>query len=142
ADYQPSPAAIRALAGTKIALLDGPSGSGRNTIIRRLAADYGYQQIISDTTRTPRMNNGVLEQNGVEYWFKAEEEVLDGLKNGDYIEAALIHEQQVSGVNAAEIRRIANAGGIAINDVQPDGVRAFITYKPDTVCIFMTPPSL
>lgn len=141
ANYGPSQAAIEVLANATIALLDGPSGSGRNTVIQHLIAKGGYQLIISDTTRPPRVNDDVLEQDGVEYWFKSEEEFLDGLRSGDYIEAAIIHEQQISGVSIAEIERAVESQKIAITDIQPDGIEAFIRYKPETICIFMTPPS-
>lgn len=139
--YEASKESQQLLAKARVALFDGPSASGRNTIIYNLVKTGRYQQTISDTTRAIRSNNGVLEQNGVEYWFKTEEEFLEGLKAGSYIEAAVIHDQQVSGVNFAEIARATKSDKIAINDVQPDGIEAFRKYKPDTLCFFVIPPS-
>lgn len=141
AKYQPSDQTIELLASAKITLFDGPSGSGRNTIMRRLVQSGRYQQMLSDTTRPPRMNDGVLEKNGVEYWFKSEEEFLAGLKRGEYVEAAVIHNQQVSGVNVAEIKRAVEVGKVTVNDVQPDGIEAFRRHQPNTVTIFTIPPS-
>jgi len=141
-NYRPSDSAIEKLSKTKIALFNGPTASGRNTIMERLVATQKYQQIVSDTTRHPRENNGVLEQSGVEYWFKTEEELLAGLKAGKYIEAAIIHDQQVSGVSVKEIERAAEQHKIAVNDIQPEGVEAFKMYKSDTICIFVIPPDI
>lgn len=139
--YEASKESQQLLTKARVALFDGPSASGRNTIIYNLVMTGRYQQTISDTTRPIRSNNGVLEQNGVEYWFKTEEEFLEGLKAGSYIEAAVIHDQQVSGVNVAEIARATKSDKIAINDVQPDGIEAFRKYNSNTLCFFVIPPS-
>lgn len=140
-NYRPNEEVQELLSKAKIALFDGPSGSGRNAIMLELLKIDRYQQIISDTTRPPRSNNGILEQNGVEYWFKSEHEFIEGLRAGNYIEAAIIHDQQVSGVNKSEIERAITVDKIAVNDVQPDGIEAFLKYKHDTVAIFVVPPS-
>jgi len=141
-NYRTSEEASRLLKKSKIALFDGPSASGRNTLISNLLKNHpGYQLIVSDTTRKPRKNNDRLEMNGIEYWFKSETEFLEGLKNGNYIEAAIIHDQQVSGVNVSEIIRASKSDKIAINDVQPDGIEAFRKVKPDTRCFFILPPT-
>ena len=139
--YQASRQKKKILTTARIALFDGPSASGRNTIMYRLVETGNYQQFISDTTRRPRMNNGILEKNGVEYWFKTEEEFLKGLEAGDYIEAAIIHEQQVSGMSVREIERVTKEGKIAVNDVQPDGIEAFRGHNTGAIFFFVIPPS-
>src|SRR4051812_45219052 len=98
AGCQLSDGAKQTLAQTKLLLLVGPSSSGRNTIINELVAEGGYHYIVSDTTRQPRVNNGVLEQDGREYWFRTEEDILADLQAGNFLEAAIIHDQQVSGI--------------------------------------------
>ncbi len=50
----------------KIVAIAGPSGSGKNTIIRRLIERYpGAQQLVTATTRTARAE----ETEGVDYYF-------------------------------------------------------------------------
>ena len=39
-----------------------------------------YYYVISDTTRKPRINNGVLERKGEEYWFKSEKEWVESAR--------------------------------------------------------------
>lgn len=48
-----------------IIVLLGASGSGKSTIEHELSNHYGYEKIISYTTRQPRAS----EENGKDYWF-------------------------------------------------------------------------
>ena len=58
-----------------------------------------------------------MEQNGVEYYFVSESEFMDGLKRGEYLEAEVIHNQQISGISLKELRRVKEAGKIGVNEV-------------------------
>lgn len=141
-DYKMSPQAEAALSSIKLALLVAPTSIGRSTLITKLAETGKYHHILSDTTRHPRLNNGVLEENGWEYWFRSETEFLNELKKGEFIEAALIHNQQVSGVSLREVQKAAtDSSKIAITDVEIAGARRFHQLKPDSFIIFVLPPS-
>jgi guanylate kinase len=122
--------------------LTAPTSVGRNTIIRELLKTNKYREIISDTTRQPRINDGKLERNGVEYWFKSEMQMIDDLRAGNYIEAAIIHNQQVSGVNVSEIEKTYKTEKIAITDIETQGVHSYLGAKPDTITLFVLPPSI
>jgi guanylate kinase len=139
--YRLSPEAQQTLDATTFAVLVGPSSSGRNTIINRLVDSGEYHFIVSDTTRPPRVNDGVLEQDGVEYWFRTEEEMLADLKAGKFLEAEIIHRQQVSGVSIRELERAHAEHKIAITDVDIGGVNNVLRLKPDAVIILILPPS-
>ena len=101
-DYSLPKPVLSLLKGMKLVLLVGPSAAGRNTIIDRLVENGGFIQIVSDTTRAPRFNNGIKEENGVVYWFRKEDEFLSGLKDHEFLEAEIIHGQQVSGISILE----------------------------------------
>ncbi len=139
--YQPSPGTIATLAHTNLVTLTAPSATGRNSIIDELLKTGRYHFIISDTTRQPRMNKGVWEQSGREYFFRTEQEMLTDLNEGAFIEAELIHNQQVSGISAREIERAHEANKIAIADVDIEGGINIARIKPDTISICMLPPS-
>jgi guanylate kinase len=126
---------------SKLVLLTAPTGIGRNTLIRELIKSGQYHFMVSDTTRHPRHNDGVLETNGKEYWFKTEDEFLEGLKEGRYIEAAIIHKQQVSGINVSEIIKANTESQIAITDAEIKGAETLFKVKPDTIAIFVLPPT-
>ena len=139
--YKPSEEAKQILAKTELVLLMGPTCSGRNTIINELLKSGDYHFIVSDTTRPKRINNGVSEKDGVEYWFRSEEDVLKELQAGQFLEAAIIHDQQVSGMSIRELKKACDINKIAINEVQLDGAHAVWEIKPDTKFIFVLPPS-
>lgn len=139
--YTPSNECQELFSSVPMVLLVGPTAAGRNTLINLLVKSGRYHMIVSDSTRAPRVVNGKKEQNGKVYWFKSEKEVLEGLRRGEYIEAALIHNQQVSGANIAEIQKAHKEGKIALKEIEVNGAATYRTYKPDVLCIFLLPPS-
>ncbi|MES2971206.1 MAG: hypothetical protein V4702_02725 [Patescibacteria group bacterium] len=140
AHYSVSEAGKQVLAQTKLALLVAPTASGRNTIIRELMKTGEYHFIVSDTTRFPRTNDGIPEQDGREYWFRSEEEILEDLRGGKFLEAAVIHNQQVSGISIRELELARDEGKIATTDIEINGVHNIMRAKPDATAIFVLPP--
>lgn len=142
ADYHVSESAQQVLDRTRLALFVGPSSSGRNTIINELLKTSDYHPIVSDTTRQPRINNGLLEVNGREYWFRTEQEILADLQAGLFLEAAIIHNQQVSGISIRELETAAAGSKVAINEIEVVGADNIHAAKPDTQFFFIIPPSV
>lgn len=140
-DYQPSSGGLKLLEGLNLVILNGPSAAGRNTIINQLVSRDDYRFIVSDTTREPRFNNGIKEEDGVNYWFRSEAEVLDDLKSGQFLEAEIIHNQQVSGISLRELKKAKAASKIAVTDIEIGGFNRIMTLKPDTHGILILPPS-
>lgn len=140
-DYKPSEVARHALEGMTLVLLTAPTAGGRNTIINELVKTGGYHFIVSDTTRRPRVNKGIPEQNGREYWFRTEEQFLEDLERGQYLEAELIHNQQVSGISMRELEKAKSLHEIAIDEVDMQGIANVLPTKPDAIGILIIPPS-
>lgn len=140
-NYHISNASKKILANTRLILLVGPSSAGRNTIIKALVKIGDYRYLVSDTTRRPRRNDGVLEKNGVEYWFRSEQDVLSDLRAGKFLEAALIHNQQVSGISLRELEQSQKAGKIAVNEIETVGAHKIMQTKPDSIVFFVVPPN-
>lgn len=141
-DYKPSDLAKKTLAEVKLVLLVGPSASGRNTLVNELVKTGRYYHIVSDTTREKRTKDGKpIEVDGREYWFHSEEEFLTGLQRGEYIEAAILHNQQASGINFRELIAAHEASQTAIKDIDPVGAETYHQLKPDTLIIFSVVPS-
>lgn len=139
--YEPSEATRAVLEKTELVIMLGVSGGGRNTIINHLINSGEYHFIVSDTTRPPKVRDGALEQDGVHYNFRSESEVLDDLQAGRFLEAELIHNQQVSGISIRELEKAINSGKIPINEVDLGGTEAILHAKPDAKFFFIVPPS-
>ena len=140
-DYSLPKGVSRLLKGMRLVLLVGPTAAGRNTIIDLLVASGGFVYIVSDTTREPRLNNGIMEKNGEAYWFRKEDDFLSELKKGEFLEAEVIHSQQVSGISIRELKKAHDTDKIAITDVDIKGFTNVTNRKPDTIGIYILPPN-
>lgn len=139
-NYKPSRDALTTLKDMRLTLLVGPSSSGRNAVIRELIKTGEYHYIVSDTTREPRINDGVPEVDGVEYHFRSNQDVLDDIKTGKFLEAAYVHKKHVYGISVREVHKAHDDNKIAITDVEVVGAANIQKVKPDTSIIFMIPP--
>lgn len=140
-DYQVSDHARRVLSQAQIVVMSGVAGGGRNTVINRLVEQHNYYFLVSDTTRPPKMRDGRMEQNGVHYYFRTEEDMLRDIQKGEFVEAEIIHNQQVSGTSIREIERANAQGRVAIHDFEYGGANNVAAAKPDAVIIGLLPPS-
>ncbi len=141
ADYHSSSEALESIKDLRFVLFVGPTSSGRNTIISELLKSGLYTFVISDTTRQPRVNNGILEENGREYWFRSEVDMLADLREGKFLEAAIIHNQQVSGMSIRELKLAASKGLIAVNEIEITGAGHVHSLVPHAKFLFVLPPS-
>lgn len=139
-NYQPSPETIDIVRTTPIVLLVGISGAGKGTIRKKLFESGDYINFISHTTRSPRENNGVMEQNGVEYYFISIETAIGMLQRGDFIEAKS-YSGNVYGTTTTELQKAKASGKIALNDVEIQGVAEYLKIAPSVKVIFIVPPS-
>lgn len=140
-NYKVSDRARDALADMQLVAVSGLAGGGRNTVINYLVENFNYTFIVSDTTRPPKLRDGKMEQDGVQYHFRKEEELLRDIQNGEFLEAEIIHNQQVSGVSIRELERLKGSGCIAISDFEFGGVNNVAKVKPDAWTIGLLPPS-
>lgn len=139
--YAVSDHAKAILSMTPFVALSGLAGGGRNTVIRHLVDHYEYGFVISDTTRPPKLRDGKMEVDGVNYYFRSEEDFLNDLRSGEFIEAELIHNQQVSGTSIREVGRIIETGRIPVHDYEFGGSNAVAHAKPDAAIIGLLPPN-
>lgn len=141
ASYHPSESTLSVARELKIVLLCGVSSSGRNTIIRELVLKGGYRDFVTDTTRQPRTNDGILERDGVEYHFRSEEEFLERLREGKYLEAAILHGQQISGTSVEELQNSIQTQTVAVGDFDNTGAKSLLSLGIDCSVYFLAPPS-
>jgi guanylate kinase len=141
ANYQPKQSAQALFDKLRFVVLSGVAAGGRNTVINYLVEHADYYFIVSDTTRPPKLRDGKMEQNGVQYWFRDEAEMLADIKKGKFLEAELIHNQQVSGTSLRELEKAANADKTAIAEVEFGGANNIVAIDPNVFAIGILPPS-
>ncbi len=118
-------------------ILSSPSGGGKTTIAQQLLErrnDVGYS--VSCTTRTPRPG----ETHGKDYYFLTREEFLDRRDHGDFAESAEVHGN-LYGTLRSEVSRVLAAGKHVILDIDVQGARQMMRSFPQSVTIFVLPPS-
>jgi guanylate kinase len=141
AEMRPSEHARHVLGRANLVAMSGLAGGGRNTVINYLVEHHKYYFIVSDTTRPPKLRNGVMERDGINYYFRTEEGMLEDIRGGEFIEAEIIHKQQVSGTSIREIERANEAGRIAVHDFEYKGAQAVAAVKPNAHIVGLLPSS-
>lgn len=139
-NYTPNQAGIELLGNTEVVLLVGITGAGKNTVLGEMLKTGEFHDLITTITREPRYNNGILEQDGVDYHFIDNETALDLMEKGEYVEVSLVHGR-IYGVTSGEIARAHNEGKIAIADVDVQGVAKYKKLSDTVTAIFLVPPS-
>lgn len=118
-------------------ILSSPSGGGKTTIAHQLLAarqDVGYS--VSATTRPPREG----EVDGRDYHFRSLNDFKRGQGTGEFAESAEVHGH-LYGTLRAEVERVLTSGKHVIMDIDVQGTRQFAAAFPDSVLIFILPPS-
>jgi guanylate kinase len=140
AAYKPSQEGIDLVKQTKMLLLVGISGAGKDTMKVQLLKHGGYHHIISHTTRSPRYNHGLLEQDGVDYHFISLEEAEKMLDEQAFIEAKS-YSDNIYGTSLREIRIAHDSGAIAVTAIEVQGVAEYKALSDDVRAVFLLPPS-
>lgn len=140
-DYHMSEHAKKVLDESRLVVVSGVAGGGRNTIINYLVEYHDYFFLVSDTTRPPKFRDGAMEVDGVNYHFRKEADMLRDIQAGEFVEAEIIHNQQVSGTSIRELERANGSGRIIIHEAEFGGVRNIAEAKPDAHIIGLLPPS-
>ena len=118
-------------------ILSAPSGGGKTTIARRLMearSDVGYS--VSCTTRLPRAG----EVDGRDYHFLGTGEFLARRERGEFAESAEVHGKMY-GTLRREVQRVLASGRHVIMDIDVQGAAQFERAFPESVTIFLLPPS-
>lgn len=140
-DYEPTSSTIDLVCSTKITLLAGITGAGKDTIKKELLKRSEYCDIISHTTRKPRINGDQIELDGIDYYFINQLTAHQMLKNHQFVEAKLVHGDVVYGTSVAEIQKAYDENKTAITDIDVQGVEEYVAMSETIISIFVTPPS-
>ena len=118
-------------------ILSSPSGGGKTTIAHELLAsrkDVGYS--VSCTTRPPRPG----ETEARDYYFLTGEKFRQRIGARDFAESATVHGH-LYGTLRSEVERVLESGRNVIMDIDVQGTRQFVKAFPESILIFVLPPS-
>jgi guanylate kinase len=118
-------------------ILSSPSGGGKTTIAKALLArreDLGYS--VSCTTRAPR--DGEIPDK--DYYFISRAEFLEKREQGEFAESAEVHGN-LYGTLRSEVLRILGSGKHVLMDIDVQGAVQFTRVFPQSVTVFILPPS-
>ena len=118
-------------------ILSAPSGGGKTTIARELLrrrTDLGYS--VSCTTRSPRVG----EVEGRDYYFLSLAEFERRRDAGEFAESAQVHGNMY-GTLRSEIERVLGSGKHVVMDIDVQGAQQLTRVFPQSVTIFVLPPS-
>ncbi len=119
-------------------VLSAPSGTGKTTLARRLLAELPDAIFsISVTTRNPRGR----EQDGVDYHFVDVAAFQERIERGEFVEWAEVYGH-FYGSSQAVVDEARARRGVAIFDIDVQGGLAIKRKHPDTVLVFVVPPSM
>lgn len=141
ASYQPGDSAKEAVSNSNTVLLVGISGAGKDTIQGHILENPGYHRIITHTTREPRRNDGLLEQDGREYHFVSKDTMYELLTAKRMIEINQ-YGSNFYGASVAEFEQANATRKIAIANIDVNGIAAMRALGGDAVrALFILPPS-
>lgn len=118
-------------------VISGASGSGKTSICRKIAAEYGFYYSVSHTTR-PRRDK---EVEGKDYFFIAKDEFEKLIKQREFLEWAQVYGNYY-GTSKNIIRQKQQAGVGVILDVDTQGAANIKKIFPDAVLIFLKTKSV
>ena len=122
----------------RLVVLSGPSGSGKDTVVGRLMRQRSDIALsVSCTTRNPREG----EREGVDYHFLDEAQFEERIAPGKMLEYTR-YAGHYYGTPMDEIERKLHDDTTVVLIIEVTGAKNVKRLCPDSLCIFLVPPSL
>jgi guanylate kinase len=119
-------------------IISSPSGGGKGTLIREIldtVPNVGYS--ISFTTRRARAG----EEHGKHYFFVSSSEFENLIREGEFLEYARVHGN-FYGTSRSQVEKELNYGRDIILEIDVQGATSIKQVMPESVSVFILPPSL
>jgi guanylate kinase len=114
-----------------------PSGAGKTTVCQALLRDSEELMFsVSATTRPKRAK----ERDGVDYRFVTRDEFQGMIERGELLEWAEVHGE-LYGTPRSNLEQAEREGKLLLLDIDVQGASQMVDSLPDTVTVFLLPPS-
>jgi guanylate kinase len=124
----------------KLFIIVGPSGSGKSSVLMEFKKKHPeYTYPLSATTRAMRQG----EKDGDIYHFYTKEQFEKGIKNDEFLEWAIVHQDNYYGLIKETLMKSLENGETVVREVDIQGfdsIRKKIPKK-NLVTIFITVPN-
>ena len=118
-------------------IVAAPSGAGKTSLTRALLEkESGIALSVSYTSRAPRPN----EVDGVHYHFVSRSLFEEMIRRGEFFEHAVVHGD-LKGTARTAVERTLAQGKDVLLEIDWQGARQVRAQMPDTVSMFILPPS-
>jgi guanylate kinase len=118
-----------------VIVVTGPSGAGKGTLIRELLERVSDLQVtVSATTRDRRPG----EQDGREYVFLTQQEFLDRIEAGEFLEHVTYVSGHRYGTLRSELERIREQDHVPLLELETEGALRVKRDEPGSVTIFIS----
>lgn len=118
----------------RVFVITGPSGAGKGTLIRELVDRIPELEVaVSATTRAQRPG----EEDGREYWFLGEDDFVERIARGDFLEHVAYVSGKRYGTLRTELDRIAGHDRICVLELELEGAERVEREVPGAVTIFI-----
>ncbi|MAK89695.1 MAG: guanylate kinase [Oceanospirillaceae bacterium] len=119
-------------------IFSAPSGAGKTSLVKGLLESTGYIGVsVSHTTRAPRPG----EVNGKDYHFTAVEDFREMVGRGAFLEHAQVFDN-FYGTSQEWVESELAEGRDVILEIDWQGAEQVRRLMPDTVSVFIAPPSI
>jgi guanylate kinase len=118
--------------------ISAPSGAGKTSLVKALLAKKTTELAVSVSHTTRDIRPG--EVNGVDYHFVSLNQFESMIQNDEFIEHARVFDN-LYGTAQQSVEGILDSGKHVILEIDWQGARQVKQKMPETVCIFILPPS-
>ena len=120
-----------------LVVLSGPSGVGKDTLLKRLKErGYDFAFVVTMTTR-PRREN---EVEGVDYIFVGKSEFADMMQQDELLEHSLVYGDY-KGIPKQQVRDAMRSGKDVLMRIDVQGAAKIRQIVPNAVTLFLAPES-
>ncbi len=123
-----------------LVVISGPSGVGKGTVAKRLLARSCGSMVFSVSATTRAMRSG--EENGVDYFFKTEDEFNQMISNNEFLEYMNVFGRNHYGTPRAYVEEMLERGKDVLLDIDVKGAMEVKKNYPNAVAIMLAPPSM